>query len=46
MYFITGVGTDSAKIEFEVKVKACAVLAAEVESSLEQKVETHGHVVI
>jgi putative transposon-encoded protein len=39
------VAADSAKIETEVEVTACAVLAAEVEISLEKRVETHGHVV-
>jgi hypothetical protein len=34
------------QIEFEVEVTACAVLASEVESSLEHKIETHGHVVV
>jgi hypothetical protein len=39
------VAADSAKIDTEVEVTACAVLAAEVDISLEKKVEADGHVV-
>jgi hypothetical protein len=44
--FYLGDGSRFRQIAFEVEVTACAVLAAKVESSLEYKGETYGHVVV